>query len=75
MAGNFFEWCSDWRTNYPSGDLVDPQGPRTGKRRVMRGGNFGSHPTYLRSASRYDYDPNVVYAFRVVMEAKEANQD
>jgi formylglycine-generating enzyme required for sulfatase activity/pectate lyase len=70
MHGNFFEWCSDWRAPYPTGDQVDPQGPRTGKRRVMRGGNFSSHPAYLRSAARYDYDPKVDYAFRVVMEVE-----
>lgn len=68
MHGNFFEWCSDWRAPYPSGDQIDPQGPRTGKRRVMRGGNFSSHPAYLRSGARYDYDPKVDYAFRVVLE-------
>jgi len=68
MHGNFFEWCSDWRAPYPAGDQIDPQGPRTGKRRVMRGGNFSSHPAYLRSAARYDYDPKVDYAFRVVLE-------
>ncbi len=70
MHGNFFQWCSDWRAPYPSGDQIDPQGPPTGKRRVMRGGNFSSHPTYLRSAFRYDYDPKVDYAFRVVMEVE-----
>ena len=72
MAGNFCEWCSDWRAPYPPGDQVDPQGPRTGRRRVIRGGYFDSHPTYLRSASRYDYEPNVVYAFQVVLETELA---
>jgi len=74
MHGNFFEWCSDWRAPYPPGDQVDPQGPRTGKRRTMRGGNFSSHPAYLRSAARYDYDPKVEYAFRVVMEVELPKQ-
>lgn len=68
LHGNFFQWCSDWRAPYPAGDQVDPQGPSTGRRRVMRGGNFSSHPTYLRSAFRYDYDPKVDYGFRVVLE-------
>jgi hypothetical protein len=40
----------------------------------MRGGNFSSHPTYLRSAFRYDYDPKVGYAFRVVMEAAPSDR-
>lgn len=74
MHGNFFQWCSDWRAPYPSGDQVDPQGPATGRRRAMRGGNFSSHPTYLRSAFRYDYDPKVDYAFRVVMEVGAPDQ-
>jgi hypothetical protein len=38
----------------------------------MRGGNFSSHPAYLRSAARYDYDPKVDYGFRVVMELDKA---
>ncbi|MCC6821152.1 MAG: SUMF1/EgtB/PvdO family nonheme iron enzyme [Verrucomicrobiota bacterium] len=70
MHGNFYQWCSDWIAPYPKGDQVDPQGPRTGKRRAMRGGNFSSHPAYLRSAARYDYDPKVDYGFRIVMEAE-----
>jgi formylglycine-generating enzyme required for sulfatase activity/pectate lyase len=72
MHGNFYEWCSDWIAPYPGGDLVDPQGPRSGKRRAMRGGNFSSHPAYLRSAARYDYDPKVAYGFRVVMEVESS---
>lgn len=40
LGGNVSEWCSDWYCKYGAGDVVDPQGPRTGKHRVVRGGSF-----------------------------------
>jgi formylglycine-generating enzyme required for sulfatase activity len=40
MHGNVFEWCQDWWGNYPGRIAVDPQGPATGSRRVIRGGGW-----------------------------------
>ena len=75
MHGNAFQWCSDWYGRYPEGPATDPQGPSAGGDRVIRGGKYGSGPRYLRSASRYQYNPHnssVVFGFRVVMEQESS---
>lgn len=52
LHGNVGEWCSDWRGAYDLTDTVDPQGPPTGLRRVLRGGLWNLGGKYCRSASR-----------------------
>jgi len=51
MHGNVWEWCQDWGAAYP-GDAVDPSGPTSGNRRIMRGGAWQFDDLYLRSAFR-----------------------
>jgi len=74
MHGNVFEWCSDWYGVHLEGKVTDPTGPTEGGRRVIRGGAYGSHPRFIRSASRYNYDPTVSFGFRVAMEAPSRRQ-
>ena len=52
MHGNVFQWCQDWYGAYPEKDVVDPQGPKEGKFRVVRGGSWIHTPGYCRSAYR-----------------------
>ena len=73
MHGNVWQWCNDWQGGYAQKDLVDPQGPKTGKNRILRGGSWGSHPIFCRSANRNFGDPESrteFYGFRVCLPAE-----
>lgn len=73
MHGNAFEWCSDWLADYPSNDVIDPQGPANGRKRVLRGGDEGFLADYCTSAFRTGFEPDGGIAgrvgLRVVMDA------
>lgn len=60
MVGNVFEWTSDWFAPYSGEERNDPQGPATGKRRVIRGGAFnGGYEDWVNPAFRYSVAPEV----------------
>ena len=52
LAGNLWEWVTDWYGPYPSERQVNPTGPETGYFRVLRGGAWSNDPDYARSAFR-----------------------
>ncbi len=60
MAGNAFEWVSDWygRSYYEESPDEDPTGPESGKKKVLRGGSFVHDPFALRCACRGRYAPD-----------------
>ena len=54
MHGNVSEWCGDYYAGtYEDGDALDPQGPRSGRHRVVRGGSWRDLPWRCRSAYRF----------------------
>ena len=57
MHGNVWEWCQDWKGDYPSGSVTDPTGPSRGSSRVFRGGSFDGSAGGCRSADRGGSSP------------------
>jgi len=69
MSGNVWEWCWDWRGDYPSSTETDYHGPASGSSRVYRGGSWNNGASRCTVASRYYNFPSDrfnSYGFRLL---------
>ncbi|MBN1676118.1 MAG: SUMF1/EgtB/PvdO family nonheme iron enzyme [Kiritimatiellae bacterium] len=79
MHGGTWEWCNDFYAEnyYAQSPKDNPTGPKTGAKRVMRGGSVADDEAYCRSATRHAEamsPPDVcvgfnVFGFRCVRKA------
>jgi formylglycine-generating enzyme required for sulfatase activity len=59
MSGNVLQWCQDWHDDdyYKNSPRKNPEGPRTGSERVVRGGCFYLN-TESSNTSRLSFPPD-----------------
>ncbi len=72
-AGNVAEWVEDcWTDSYraaPAGAVTRATGAC--KQRILRGGSFDAGPRYVRSSSRFPYDPDLRYYLNGIRVLRE----
>lgn len=52
MSGLIWEWCYDYYSPYTEEELINPKGPETGERRIIRGGTNTRYPSECRTSNR-----------------------
>lgn len=52
IYGNIMEWVPDGLGEYPEDEQVDPRGPQSGSRWMMRGGSWSTPPEFMTGAHR-----------------------
>lgn len=85
LYGNVAEWCNDFYKNtyYAESAAVDPAGPETGDKRVLRGGSWADRPRKIGSSIREADNPVTadicqgydVYGFRCVRPAADSKTE
>lgn len=71
MSGNVAEWCSDWYSDKAYEDSVEknPEGPKSGETKVIRGGSYNQTPVTVTARSSMKPGTSSPYVgFRVVIK-------
>jgi len=58
MSGNVWEWVWDWQGSYDASSTVDPTGPDSGERRILRGGAWDANDDAARVSFRGAMSPD-----------------
>ena len=71
MSGNVAEWCNDWYSDkaYENSVQKDPEGPKSGDAKVIRGGSYNQSPsTVTARGSMKPGTASPYVGFRVVIK-------
>jgi len=74
MAGNVYEWTSEWVEPYPNNPEISPKGPWGHQFGCLRGGSFYHGKLAYSAAKRFGFEPDETYfhvGFRTVWEPPE----
>ena len=58
MHGNVCEWTKDWLAPFTDKKQTDPTGPKTGERKLVKGGQFTGRPRHTMSFDRQSSTPD-----------------